>query len=258
MSEQIERLLHFYETEKALVTSPFIQQTGFLDRRLLQGVFGRLGIGGDFEIVVDIGCGSGLLSTFFTDAALYVGVDIVSHPTFSRYRDERHRFIRADAQYPSLASGSADILMCLDSFEHYPQPQLAAHEFFRVLKPDGVLFLSAPNYANVAGLVKKYMERYGGYGQNTWAPFDFWKPEELEHFITPKRVKRLFRSAGFSKFEMMGYDREVAVGLFPWVWHPKMPGKLERAIRLLFYPVSKPIVYFCPTSSLHTFWKITK
>ncbi len=256
--EQINRIHHFYEKEKALVTSPFIKIGGQLNGRLLLDVFKQLGIQPGKGVVVDIGCGTGALARFFHQNSLYAGMDLVKHPELAGSVDKIRVFVRGDAQMVPFAPQSADLLVCLDSFEHYPDQLRAAKQFYHVLKKDGVLFLSVPNYANVAGWVKKRMETSGRYKPDSWAPFDSWKPEELEQFVTPERIKHIFTRAGFSEFKYVGYKPEVAVGLVPWIWHPKMPGKLERCIRLLFVPFSGLLVHLWPASSLHTFWKIKK
>lgn len=258
LDKKIKRIQKFYQTEKALVTSPFIEQTGKLNRELMSTVFEKLCIQTDKKVIADIGCGTGLLVRYFSDVRFYVGLDLVLHPTLAELRDMHHQFIQADAQRNPLADASVEFLLCLDSFEHYPDQIKAAKEFYRILKPGGSMFLSIPTYANVAGLVKKIMERSGRYKKNTWAPFDFWKPEALEHFVTPKCVKKVFTSAGFKEFKMIGYDKEVVVGLCPWVWHPKMPGKAAGLMQRIFRLFARPLVSVWPQSSLHTFWKISK
>jgi len=258
MENKISRLQAFYQKEKALVTSPFITQDGHVNVTLLTRVFERLGFEAADKILIDVGCGSGLLTFYFTDVARYVGLDIVRHPQHAGLKGEKKLFLQSDAQHIPIMKGAADRIVCLDSFEHYPDQNLAAREFYRILKPGGALFLSVPTYANVAGLVKKVLEKNGHYAQNTWAPFDYWKPEELEHFVTPSRIKNIFSDAGFSAFQKIGYDQEVAIGLCPWIWHPRMPRRLGNLIARCFAPVKRPIVAIWPAASLHTFWKMSK
>ncbi|MBN1997995.1 methyltransferase domain-containing protein [candidate division KSB1 bacterium] len=258
MNKKIDRIFEFYKKEKALVTSPFIEIGGKLNDGLLSAVFTALGIETRAKIVVDIGCGTGALARYFNHFSFYVGMDLVKHPSLSGSIDNMHVYSQGDAQQLPFARESADLVVCLDSFEHYPDQLRAAKQFYDIMKKGGVLFLSVPNYANVAGWVKKRLEKSGRYEPDSWAPFDSWKPEELEQFVTPALVKKVFSRAGFSRFQYIGYRAEVAVGLFPWIWHPKMPGKLERLIRMIFKPFSGMIVNLWPDCSLHTFWKIVK
>ena len=257
LDTKIKKLQEFYQREKALVTSPFISQDLVLNKELLSRVLQQL----DFDIegnVLDIGCGTGLLSTFFDSVDFYCGIDLNNHPGYQVLLDDEHRFLQGNALHLPFATEQFDLAICMDSFEHFPDPIAAAKEIYRVLKPQSSLFLSVPTYANVAGLVKKWAERYGSYENNSWAPFDFWKPQELEHFITPARVKDIFTRAGFKRFDMIGFDKEMVVGLFPWIWHPRMPGKLAAAMSKSCNLFAGPVVSIWPHSSLHTFWKLTK
>ena len=117
------------------------------------------------------------------------------------------------------------------------------------------LFLSAPNYANVAGIVKKVCETLGSYEKDTWAPFRNWHPQELEHALTSGRVKRLFRQAGFSRQKRVGHGSEVGIGLFPWIEHAKMPEAIKFRLQRLFNSIGPAVVGICPGASLHCFWK---
>ena len=46
-------------------------------------------------------------------------------------------------------SGSFDFITCLEGLEHLENPFNAIREFHRLLKPEGKLFLSLPNYLNI-------------------------------------------------------------------------------------------------------------
>ena len=240
-----------------MVTSPFITQFGELNSTLITDVFDRLKIATAGDRIADIGCGSGLFSLFFKECSTYIGIDILRQPGLSEILDDRHRFVIADAHALPLVEHCIDLLLCVDSYEHYPDPQMAAIEFRRVLKREGSLFLSVPNYSNMAGIVKMIMEKYILKKKDSWAPFDFWKVQELEHFITPGKIKNYFSKAGFSHFTMIGYSKEVLIGIFPWAWHPRMPSFLYRVLDRIFNPISKVLAAIFPMLSLHTFWKIS-
>ncbi len=254
--EKIQKLRTFYQREAALVTSPFIDDQLQLNHELFDHVTRSLDIDFGGKTILDIGCGSGMLSTFFNQHKNYVGLDLNKRASFQILKDESHEYAQANALQLPVSSGSIDVAIVMDSFEHFPDQVAAAREIRRVLKKNGHVLLSVPTYANVAGIVKKWSESNGSYEPNTWAPFDYWKPEELEHFMTPKRIRDVFSKSGFSHFEYIGYDNEVVVGLFPWVWHPKMPSKLAAGISRGFSLFSRPLCKVWPESSLHTFWKI--
>ncbi len=253
---KIERLKKFYQDNTALVTSPFIDSELNVNSSLFQSVQEKLSLEFQDKRIIDLGCGTGVLSTFFSDHRHYIGIDLNKRPNFSILSDTKTSFVQANAVELPFAAGSADIVICMDSFEHFPNPQQAVHEIKRILDPKGAVFLSVPNYANVAGFVKWWSEQYGGYDKNTWAPFDFWKSEELEHFVTLAKIRNYFQGAGFGSFNRVGYKSEIVVGLCPWVWHPRMPAKLTSLISKCFVPIAPIINKIYPASSLHLFWKI--
>jgi len=151
-----------------------------------------------------------------------------------------------------------DVLLCIDASEHFPDARGAAREFYRVLRPGGVYFLSAPNYGNVAGLVKQASERFGGYEKDTWAPFGRWQPQELEQPLTPGFIRQLYDDAGFMGIQAIGHAPEVGLGLFPWVDHPKMPEAVQFRLQRFFAKVGPRIVKRVPAASLHLFWRMDR
>ena len=252
--EHLKEVEAYYRENGELVTSPFAAVAGFRPE-LLDGVLKRLGLSVAGLNVLDVGCGRALLRQFVEQkGGAYTGYDLVLDRV---QRDGENRFVRGDAHFLPFRSGSFDAVFCLDSFEHYLDGAAVAREFRRILRPDGFVFLSVPNYSNVAGLVKWVSERLGLREKNTWAPFAAWKPQALEHFVTPRYVRSSFEQAGFRHFRRVGYGDEVSIGLFPWLWHPLMPGRLERLARAAFRPFGNAIARAWPGASLHLFWAIT-
>ena len=232
-----------------MVSSPFGGIDGIHKERL-RAVLAQLGIQCSGKRILDVGCGRGYAREIVHEAGgRYTGLDFVpSRPTTP--------FVQGDARYLPFSDAAFDLIFCMDAFEHFPEPDAAAREFRRVLQPGGVVFLSAPNYANVAGLVKRCLECSGRYRPDTWAPFGRWQPQEFEQCLTPRFVRRAFRAGGFAHFRAVGYGREVYLGLFPWMDHPRMP----EAVRLRAQPplilLGSLIARVWPSSSLHLFWRI--
>lgn len=100
-----------------------------------------------FTNVVDIGCGTGeiiknLVSKY--PNVKFTGVDL-SEKMLEQAKDKLCKkavFILGDAERLPLESDSFDLVICNDSFHHYPNPQQAICEFNRILKKDGILLLS--------------------------------------------------------------------------------------------------------------------
>lgn len=241
---------NFYHENPHMVSSPFGGVTGF-DNQLLLDLFDRLGIELSGKRVLDIGCGRGFPREIVTGAGgEYFGVDLVANAAPGRVA-------LADAARLPIAEASVDLVVCIDAYEHFPDADAVAHEIRRVLTGDGVFFLSAPNYANVAGLVKRLCESFGTYDRNTWAPFGRWQPQELEQFVTPRRVRKTFRAAGLGACRYVGYRREAGLGLFPWIDHPRMPDAIRFRLQGLSSFAGGAVVRVWPAASLHCFYRIS-
>ncbi len=241
----------FYEDNPRMVSSPFGGVDAF-NRALFEEVLETLAIGLAGKEVLDVGCGRGLVREAVAAAGGgYTGCDfVVSGGAFP--------LVQADAAALPFENAAFDVLFCIDASEHFPNPGRAAAEFHRVLRPGGVFFLSAPNYANVAGAVKWFCERWGGYAPNSWAPFGRWQPQEHELPLTPRRVRRLYRAAGFRYARRVGYGCEAGPGLCPWMDHPRAPEAVQFRLQRFFRAVGPAIVRICPTASLHLFWRFDK
>jgi ubiquinone/menaquinone biosynthesis C-methylase UbiE len=239
----------FYEQNPLMVSSPFGGVDG-INRELLENVFKTLAIDLAGKHVLDVGCGRGYIGEVICDCGgAYTGVDLVAN-------GDGFPLVVGDATKLPFPGATFDGVLCIDAFEHIPDGGGAAREFRRVLRDDGFLFLSAPNYGNVAGLVKWACERWGGYAKNTWAPFRRWQPQEFEQPLTIRRVRRCFGDAGFSRIRCIGHGPEVGLGLFPWIDHPRMPEVLQFRLQRLAARAGPGIVAAWPGSSLHGFWKM--
>ena len=74
---------------------------------------------------------------------------------FSRLRYEAADFAQLSKEYGDLTyicdlvnipvdDGRFDLIFCSQNLEHVPEPKVVLREFYRVLKPGGMLWLSAP------------------------------------------------------------------------------------------------------------------
>ncbi|TFZ00986.1 class I SAM-dependent methyltransferase [Ramlibacter henchirensis] len=103
-----------------------------------------------YPVVVDVGCGSGYslpkLAQRFSPRDL-VGVDI-DPEMLAAARDEAARagvpvrLLEASSTLMPLQDSSADLLFCHQTFHHLVEQEAALAEFFRVLKPGGILLFA--------------------------------------------------------------------------------------------------------------------
>lgn len=240
----------YYEENPLMVSSPFGGVNG-VNAELLMQVWGSLDIDVRGRRVLDVGCGRGFVADVVRErGGEYTGVDLVAG---------RGGFplALADAAHLPFGDAAFDAVLCIDAFEHFPEPEAAACEFRRMLRPGGFVFLSVPNYANVAGIVKWWCERFGFSQPDTWAPFRRWQPQQLEHFTTSRRVRNAFHAAGFTHFCRLGHPPETGLGLFPWMDHPKVPDWIRFRLQRLFGTIGPALARAVPASSLHLFWRIS-
>lgn len=96
--------------------------------------------------VLDVGCGTGMLSERLLGAfpsCRLAGVDL-SPAMVERARTRlagRAEVREADAERLPFHDGAFDLVVCNDSFHHYPDPDRAAFQIWRVLRKGGALVL---------------------------------------------------------------------------------------------------------------------
>jgi demethylmenaquinone methyltransferase/2-methoxy-6-polyprenyl-1,4-benzoquinol methylase len=99
--------------------------------------------------VLDAGCGSGRLTPYLLQAVgetgLVVGVDFASQMidiARRKYQTPNLIFLLADVMKMPLADNFFDRIICLALFPHLPEKPRALKEFYRLLKPNGHLFIA--------------------------------------------------------------------------------------------------------------------
>lgn len=103
------------------------------------------------KVVADIACGTGYGSEIIAiegKAKKIYGIDI-SEETIMYAKDihgnPNIEFICTSADDTKLRSNSIDILVSFETLEHVLDERKLLSEFYRILKPDGLLLISTPN-----------------------------------------------------------------------------------------------------------------
>jgi ubiquinone/menaquinone biosynthesis C-methylase UbiE len=168
----------------------------------------------------DLGCGTGkwglrLLKsgyhvTFLDNAAAMVEQARAKVEELGGGRAAKARYVVADIiEMPQLESGTFDLLLAMgDPLSICADPQRAAREFGRILKPGGVVIATADN--KLAAL-DHYLERgnldaleeFVNTGRTQWLTADERERFELTTF-TPAMLSRLFERAGFDVVDCRG------------------------------------------------------
>lgn len=214
-SYSFEAVADFYRKRPEMLTSPFFAENGEISdtgKRLFKWLFGKIDPQPVWRIL-DIGCGNGWMLRFWRQRfgnakERIVGVDI----------DVRQvggviTFSLADAISLPFKTDVFDLVVCTEVIEHLPNIQKAISEIARVSRPNGLVIISHPNYANGAGIFKFFCEKLGFYSRNTWAPFGHWSQQVYEQFVTLGAIQRELKAAGLPS--IASTTILLAEGMFP-------------------------------------------
>jgi SAM-dependent methyltransferase len=93
--------------------------------------------------ILDIGCGTGWFTQALIDA--YPTIQVVCIDTENAIKFSKLEFIIASAIYLPFESSSFQAVSCKAVLEHLREPLQAIREIHRVLKEDGIVFISVPH-----------------------------------------------------------------------------------------------------------------
>jgi SAM-dependent methyltransferase len=171
-------------------------------------------------VVLDVGCGQGKsfrpLQEHFAPQRI-IAIDF-EEKCLERAADEAAReklpvdIRRGDISALELAEESVDLLFCHQTFHHLTRPLRALEEFYRVLKPGGLLLFAESTRAYIHSWIIRLLFRH---------------PMELQR--SADEYMGMIRAQGF-EFGPQNVS-------FPYLWWSRPDlGALER----LGFPVAKP------------------
>lgn len=158
---------------------------------------------------LDIGCGDGGTSGIYLSrhARSYVGADVSRNAvglTRSRGLDA---IVIDDAADLPFESGTFDVVVCSEVLEHLFEPQRAAAEALRVLRPGGRFIATVPN----AAYWRDRLDALFG----VWQPggdllgrSEPWRSPHIR-FFRPATLNRMLASVGFRRIDVLGLPSPV-------------------------------------------------
>ena len=86
-------------------------------------------------------------------------------------------FRQEDAEKLSIKTGTQDCIICLEALVHYPNPEKAIKEFYRVLKNGGVLIIDSDNSYSLRRILKnifKFIDKknYNSVGEDIFKSYN--------------------------------------------------------------------------------------
>lgn len=164
----------------------------------LRSLLGEASLG----LVVDLGCGGGLLGIPLAERAkLVVGVDRSAGSLRAASSEARRSarpcgFVQGDLLRAPLATGCADLVLLSDVIEHVEQPGAALAEAARLLRPGGFAFVNTINATRVARLLAVTVaEGLGLVPRGT---------HDARLFVSPARLTELASRAGLALRNLEG------------------------------------------------------
>jgi len=119
-----------------------------------------------------------------------------------KFKNNNINFEVANLQKMPFADNSFDLVICTEVIEHCENPVEALKELKRILKKDGYLIISAPNYFNFAGLYKSISEKMFNRLWDAWGNHE----NGVENFITCNKLKKYFNNLNLEIIADRGGD----------------------------------------------------
>lgn len=99
-----------------------------------------------FSSLLDLGCGTGELLYQIQQkyhSERLVGIDISDKmiDVANEKKIDKAHFILGDTEYLPFDNNTFDVVICNDSFHHYPSPEKVLDESYRVLKNGGLIII---------------------------------------------------------------------------------------------------------------------
>ncbi len=150
--------------------------------------------------ILDVGCGSGHLVPKLSTLGRYTGLDIAENMVSycrSRYGDYEGKFVVGDAEDMPFGEGEFDCVICFWTFHHFPDPEVALREMWRVLKPGGFTVIAT----------------FGSCGVNPFPRIGDWISSKYWGFQTRRYSKaemlEMLQKCGFRRIEgkIIGEER---------------------------------------------------
>lgn len=148
------------------------------------------------KTILNIGCSRGDFERkyiFPNIPEMFIGIDIACNAICIANEMasgmDNVAYLVGDAETLPLKRNLFDKVIISEVIEHTPNPDECIREMKAVLRENGQIILSTPNYFNLVGIFKKAIDHFIYKGQQHWT---YAQLEPLERFSTPFSLRRQF------------------------------------------------------------------
>ena len=114
-----------------------------------------------YESLLDVGCGTGFLLDILSKrkSARYVGLDLSVEmiKMAEKKRIAGAVFVNGSSDRLPFSDSEFDVVTCSQSFHHYPRPDRAMSEAYRVLKKGGIYILSDTGIGGIGAWIDNHI-----------------------------------------------------------------------------------------------------
>lgn len=98
-----------------------------------------------YKKILDVGCGTGeILNRIADNKENYYGIDLSDKMidiAKSKNNSINVNYLVGDSEFLPFPDSTFDVVFCVESFHHYPNPEAVIKEFYRVLADNGTLII---------------------------------------------------------------------------------------------------------------------
>jgi ubiquinone/menaquinone biosynthesis C-methylase UbiE len=159
----------------------------------------------DKDIILDIGCGSGVQLRSLdvkSPNILLIGTDISQNAL--QYAKNKNipntEFIRCNAEYLPFKTNTINKIICAELIEHLQNPVDMINESKRVLKDNGSMIITTPNENSIWGIYEFLWDKFGrgrNYGETH---LRFFSIKDLNNYFSSFTTKSAFTIFFISPF----------------------------------------------------------
>jgi len=180
-----------------------------------QAAIGKLLKPEPIDNVLDVGCGSGVITSYlgmFANSATGIdgNADAIGFAK-NQFENQKTFFLQGLVDEKFSIDTEIDKIYCLEVIEHiyYQQSFEMLKMFYNLLKKDGKVFISTPNYKSFWPLIEWLMDQTGVAPQLL--------EEQHVEFYNKNKLKKLCIDVGF-KIELLVTNCFAAPWIAPFSW----------------------------------------